>query len=171
MVSINLDPSIWSSALNWFTVGYQVRGSAVVPGIQGRRSSMNHELTSELARQVIDELDAQEAAAGWSGDDRRGAQRHRYRYRLKARLVVHAGGTTGTVPVMGRNISRGGFGFVYEGRLYPNTECTVMLRTTDGGLVPVAGRLIHCREVRDGVFEGGVEFLESVEVERFTQGA
>ncbi|MEM9082589.1 MAG: PilZ domain-containing protein, partial [Planctomycetota bacterium] len=62
------------------------------------------------------------------------------------------------------DLSRGGIG-LFHGRFeYPNTPCSVELRTEDGEGVKVEGVIRRCEMIRGRVHELGVQFKEDVDV-------
>jgi hypothetical protein len=70
------------------------------------------------------------------------------------------------VPV---DLSEGGMAFLHGMFVYPGTACTARLRTLDGRMVGVLGRIVRCTLVSGRIHEVGMRFESPVDLGLFVK--
>ncbi len=111
---------------------------------------------------ILDKMDR--AAAQGSGKHKRAHARHQYRV---AGAVVHLRqpGSDRFMPhlVTTRNISCGGFSFLFGGFVHTGTRCQAELLSPDGVRHHVSGTVVSCRYVEGNVHEVCVRFDSEID--------
>ncbi len=71
------------------------------------------------------------------------------------------------VAVSPRDLSRTGLGFYHGVDLQVGTRCTVTMKALNAELVVLGAKVVRRRQVRERVFDIGVEFEREIDTERF----
>jgi CheY-like chemotaxis protein len=78
--------------------------------------------------------------------------------------IIHPNGSTATLSVACRNISRGGMAILHSAFLHPGTRCTVTLPHPSRGEICIDGWVARCTHRAGMIHEIGITFAEPVEV-------
>ncbi len=121
------------------------------------------------ARQTAEALQGMgQRAHGEVTEERRQTPRLPYQQFPRLNVLLeneHKGRRTyGLAP---RNLSRAGISLLHGKFVYGGTNCIAGLRTLDGQITPVHGKVIWCRLVTGRVHELGVQFDEPIDIEQF----
>ena len=81
--------------------------------------------------------------------------------------VHHPGGSSITLRLACRNLSRGGIGLLHNTYIYPGSRVTVTLPRAAGGEVAVRGTVSRCEHRQGVIHEVGVRFDHEVNVREF----
>lgn len=73
--------------------------------------------------------------------------------------------------VCGRNISKGGMGFLHGGFLHPGNASDIVLTTIDGEKQIIQGTIVQCRFITGRLHEVGVKFNHTINPALFTKEA
>ncbi|MCA9302825.1 MAG: response regulator [Phycisphaerales bacterium] len=76
--------------------------------------------------------------------------------------IENIGGNKVTIPVVTRNISRGGISALHSSYVYPKSRCSIRFTLPDGRDVEVRGEVVRCVHLSGKVHEIGVKFDEQV---------
>ncbi|MBL4591059.1 MAG: response regulator [Phycisphaerales bacterium] len=76
--------------------------------------------------------------------------------------IENAGGSTVSIPVVAKDISRGGISLLHSAYVYPDSKCTVSFKVPDGRTFHVKGRIARCMHIGGKVHEVGIAFDEQV---------
>lgn len=106
-----------------------------------------------------------------SQDHKKAVQRVHARWpfpRISVAVAIHhPGGSTITLRLACRNLSRGGIGLLHNTYVYPGSRVTVTLPRTAGGEVAVRGTVSRCEHRQGIIHEVGVRFDREVNVREF----
>jgi hypothetical protein len=134
---------------------------------------MPHSGYQDILRLSAKEAEILVAALNDRENDEEGKKQRksdRFPYHVPAGLQVdfrNAREHIGSFVVAPRNISIGGIAFLHGAFVYDNVECNISLRTRDGEIVVVEGRVARCRTIHGRIHEIGVAFEKPLEIDRF----
>ncbi|MHC4414182.1 MAG: PilZ domain-containing protein [Planctomycetota bacterium] len=126
-------------------------------------------VTAREAAEILERMDGQ--AARYHGRERRQAARVSCHDMPRvAVLVENEEIGNRTYLLIPRNISCAGMSLLHGKFVYDGTPCVVGLKTLDGQVVPVRGKIMHCRLITGRVHELGIRFDEPIELGEFASG-
>lgn len=103
--------------------------------------------------------------------EQRPEKRYDYRYSVTVNLLGHTGSVPPVYEVQARNLSENGVGFLHHrSSMTLGSECTVSLRTPNGGILQADGMVARCRQINDRVQEVGVRFCQPIPLNLFVYG-
>ena len=146
-----------------------------MPPIRGRRAqpadtnAKGHRantlgMDAQKLTTVLDKLDKK---PGSKSSPKRTFSRMPFRERSLKLTLVHPGGTSTSVQVVCRNISRGGIGILHSAFAHTGTRCVVDMPRIDGETDHVEGTIVRCSHVAGQIHELGILFDEQVSVETY----
>lgn len=93
-------------------------------------------------------------------DERLGMEKRKSpRVGLRAQgLIVFPLDTTAHIPVWIRDVSPGGFSFLYHSPLQESTGVSLLLKDRDGKLEALGCTVMHCRKVASDLYSIGASF-------------
>lgn len=112
-------------------------------------------------------LDLLDQAEGQKTHVRREFSRWAYRHQAIGIVLTHPGGSTTTLRLAGRNLSRGGIALLHSGFVHPGTKCRVELVRRDGGVREVPGEVARCQHRRGMLHELGIKFEKQINIREF----
>lgn len=122
----------------------------------------------DALRTYLNRLDR--AGQGRVGPELRCWERFPYRRRdLEVDLLDDDDQVQAVHSTLGRNLSRGGVGFLNHRMIYPRARCRVQLRGPHGHREEVVGRVVHCRYVlgSGSLYDVGLQFDRLIDVTTF----
>lgn len=138
------------------------------PAAGQRPNSVN--LSGPELERLLVELDGPPGAGGEAAK-KRGFVRLQFRPMGVMMRVEQSGGggvgSSATVTVACRNLSRGGMSVLHGSFIHPGSGVTMFLKTREQTTAPVAGTIVRCRHVRGMVHELGVRFKDPIETKEF----
>lgn len=111
---------------------------------------------------VMDYMDRAEAAMVSAA--KRRYTRYSFRTPAPVAMLCRRDDSAVRYEVAPRNISRRGMSVLFGGFVHPQTRCVLVLPSAAGGEVRVPGVLRWCRHVSRAIHEGGIEFLDAVDL-------
>ncbi|MFG0259737.1 MAG: hypothetical protein ACF8LK_05215 [Phycisphaerales bacterium JB041] len=146
-----------------------------MPPIRGRRAqpadttAKGHRsntlgLDEHRVSAVLDKLDGKN---GGKASAKRTHTRMPFRVRSLKLTLVHPGGTSTSVQVVCRNLSRGGVGVLHSAFAHTGTRCVVDIPRIDGAIDHIEGAIVRCSHVAGQVHELGILFDEQVPVDSY----
>ncbi len=76
--------------------------------------------------------------------------------------IENAGGSTVSIPVVAKDISRGGISLLHSAYVYPGGRCTVSFKVPDGRTFHVPSKIARCTHLGGKVHDIGIVFDEQV---------
>jgi len=83
--------------------------------------------------------------------------------------IANPGGNVVTYCILPRNLSRQGIGFLHGRFVYPNSPCSITLRTLDNETITCEGEIVRCRHISGTIHDVGVRFSVPVDLSLFTR--
>ncbi|GJQ29191.1 MAG: hypothetical protein HBSAPP03_10750 [Phycisphaerae bacterium] len=120
-------------------------------------------------RELTALLDMLDASDGQKHNARREFARWPFRETSLNVRFIHPGGSTTTLRLAGRNISRGGVSLLHNGFVHTGTKCLVELPSRAGGLRDVAGVVARCQHRRGMLHEIGIRFNKQVNLREYVR--
>lgn len=139
------------------------RGNAEDAQLRGNSLGVNMTVLNAL----LDKLDADEAAGKAR---KRTHSRWPFRKTLVQLDLQHPGGTTTTLRVASRNLSRSGVGLLHCSFIHANSHCVVHLPGVDGQMRQIPGVIARCTHRGGRVHEIGVRFESQIDMRTFFDG-
>lgn len=121
--------------------------------------------TLGLSRLALEEVHASldAADARVERDDARAYARVPVRGGPIGVCLVHPGGTTAELQMVGRNLSRGGISLLHSGFVHAGTRCIVRLPLAADHVAAFHGEVVRCSHRGGQLHEIGVKFARPLE--------
>ncbi len=134
------------------------------------KSSTNVEnilrLKPQEAAEILKGIEAKTKDA--VGSERRKSPRVPYRATPRVTLTIESEQLgKRTYALIPRNISRTGMSLLHGKFVYDGTPCVVGLKTLDGRMVQVRGKVAWCRLITGRIHEIGIQFEEPIDLGDF----
>ncbi len=118
-------------------------------------------------RELADLLDRMEDPDHVGANPKRDFVRWPFRQTSVKVQIFHTGGTTATITVACRNISRAGMSLLHSSYLHTGTKCRVLLPHPERGEMPMDGWITRCNHRVGVVHEIGIRFDQHLDVQEF----
>ncbi|MFG0242083.1 MAG: PilZ domain-containing protein [Phycisphaerales bacterium JB054] len=143
-----------------------IRGRRALPADTNARGHRANSLGMDEHKlaAVLDKLDKK---PGTKSSVKRTYSRMPFRERSLKLTLVHPGGTSTSVQVVCRNLSRGGIGVLHSAFAHSGTRCVVAVPRIDGETDQIEGTIVRCSHVSGQIHELGILFDEQIPVETY----
>lgn len=84
--------------------------------------------------------------------------------------IEHPGGSSTSLKLACRNLSRGGISLLHSGFIHPGSRCRVVLPRQTGGTVEVTGEIKRCQHRQGTLHEFGIRFDKPINLGDFVGG-